>query len=48
MIETQKKDWNRPTLAVLGDVESLTQASPKVKNFGGNDGFILENQGISG
>jgi hypothetical protein len=43
----QKKQWAQPELKVLGDVETLTLA-PKVKTFGGNDGFILENQGISG
>jgi len=45
--DTNKKQWSRPQLTVLGDVETMT-LQPKVKNFGGNDGFILENQGISG
>ncbi|HLK67787.1 MAG TPA: hypothetical protein VKU19_30355 [Bryobacteraceae bacterium] len=47
MTDTNKKQWSRPQLTVLGDVETMT-LQPKVKNFGGNDGFILENQGISG
>jgi hypothetical protein len=47
MTEQTRKEWNQPQLKVLGDVETLTLA-PKVKNFGGNDGFILQNQGISG
>ena len=41
-----KKEWTQPRLSVLGDVEALTLE--KVKNFGGNDGFVLKNQGISG
>ena len=41
-----KKQWTQPSLTVLGDVEALTLE--KVKNFGGNDGFVLENQTISG
>ncbi len=45
---TRKKDWNQPQLTVLGDVETLTLRDPKVKNFGGNDGFIFQNQSISG
>ncbi len=47
MTEQTKKQWSQPQLKVLGDVETLT-LDPKVKNFGGNDGFILENQSISG
>lgn len=43
---TNKKEWNQPQLSVLGDVESLTLQ--KIKNFGGNDGFTLENANISG
>lgn len=43
---TNKKQWNQPQLSVLGDVESLTLT--KAKSFGGNDGFTLESQGISG
>jgi hypothetical protein len=46
-MDTQKKEWSQPQLTVLGNVETLTLA-PKVKNFGGADGFILENQSISG
>jgi len=41
-----KKQWTQPSLTILGDVEALTLE--KVKNFGGNDGFVLENQTISG
>ena len=41
-----KKPWAQPSVTVLGDVEALTL--DKVKNFGGNDGFVLENQTISG
>ena len=47
MTEQTKMQWTQPQLKVLGDVETLTLA-PKVKNFGGNDGFILQNQSISG
>jgi hypothetical protein len=47
MTEQTKKQWTQPELKDLGDIETLT-LQPKVKNFGGNDGFILENQGISG
>lgn len=43
---TNKKEWSQPQLSVLGNVESLTLQ--KIKNFGGNDGFTLENQTISG
>jgi hypothetical protein len=43
---SNKKEWNQPKLTALGDVESLTLQ--KIKNFGGNDGFTLENQTISG
>ena len=47
MQEQTKKEWTRPQLTVLGNVESLTLQ--KVKTFGGNDGFILQNgQSISG
>jgi hypothetical protein len=41
-----KSEWVQPKLTLLGDVESLTQQ--KTKHFGGNDGFIVQNQGISG
>jgi hypothetical protein len=44
---TEKMQWTQPEVKVLGDVESLTLAD-KVKNFGGNDGYIFENQTISG
>jgi hypothetical protein len=47
LTEPTKKEWAQPQLKVLGDVESLT-LQPKVKNFGGADGFILQNQSISG
>ena len=47
MTDSKRKEWSQPQLTVLGDVETLTLA-PKVKNFGGSDGFILENQSISG
>jgi hypothetical protein len=46
MNEHNKKEWTQPQLTVLGNVETLTLQ--KVKNFGGNDGFILQNQTISG
>jgi hypothetical protein len=46
MTEPTKKEWSQPQLSVLGDVESLTLQ--KIKNFGGNDGFTLENATISG
>lgn len=46
MTEPQKKEWNQPQLTVLGDVETLTLA--KNKQFGGADGFLFENQSISG
>jgi hypothetical protein len=46
MNEHNKKEWNQPQLTVLGNVETLTLQ--KTKNFGGNDGFILQNQTISG
>jgi hypothetical protein len=47
MEQTTKKQWTAPKLTVLGDVETLTLQ--KVKSFGGNDGFILQNgQNISG
>jgi hypothetical protein len=46
-MEQTKKQWTAPELTVLGDVETLTLQ--KVKSFGGNDGFVLQNgQGISG
>jgi hypothetical protein len=47
MSEQNRKQWTQPQLKVLGDVESLTLQG-KVKNFGGNDGFIFSNQSISG
>jgi hypothetical protein len=43
---TNKKEWTQPRLTVLGDVETLTLA--KDKHFGGADGFLFENQSISG
>jgi hypothetical protein len=46
MTEETKKEWSPPRLTVLGDVETITLQ--KVKNFGGFDGFILQNQSISG
>jgi len=46
MTENIKMEWAQPKLTVLGDVESLTQQ--KTKHFGGNDGFIVQNQAISG
>jgi len=46
MNEPTRKEWSQPHLTVLGDVESLTLQ--KIKNFGGNDGFTLENQTIRG
>jgi hypothetical protein len=48
MTEQNKKQWTQPQLKVLGDVETLTLQAAKVKNFGGADGFILQNQSISG
>ncbi len=47
MTEQTKKQWTRPELKVLGDVETLT-LTPKTKNYGTSDGFIFNNQGISG
>jgi len=41
-----KKEWNQPQLTVLGDVETLTLA--KNKRMGGADGFLFENNSISG
>jgi hypothetical protein len=41
-----KKQWEQPRLTVLGDVETLTLA--KEKHLGGADGFMFENQSISG
>jgi hypothetical protein len=46
MTQPNKKEWSQPQLTVLGDVESLTLQ--KIKSFGGNDGFTLENATISG
>ena len=47
MIETaHKKAWEQPVLTTLGDVETLTLA--KNKSFGGADGYLFENQSISG
>ena len=47
MNETAKKDWLQPQVTVLGDVETLT-LQPKNKTLGGNDGFLFQNQAISG
>jgi hypothetical protein len=41
-----KKEWNQPQLTILGDVETLTLA--KSKTMGGADGFLFENNSISG
>jgi hypothetical protein len=48
MTEQTRKQWIQPQLQVLGDVETLTLVTGKVKNFGGADGYILENVSISG
>jgi hypothetical protein len=42
-----KKEWTQPQLTVLGDVETLTLAT-KNKSFGVSDGFLFNNQPISG
>jgi len=41
-----KMEWDQPRLTVLGDVETLTLG--KNKTMGGADGFLFENQSISG
>ena len=47
MTEQTRNEWTQPQLRVLGDIEDLTLAG-KEKSFGGHDGFLFENQSISG
>ena len=42
----KKLEWSQPQLTVLGDIETLTLA--KNKNYGVSDGFLFNNQPISG
>lgn len=44
-MDTSKRDWTSPSLAIYGDVEAITAAS-KDKNFDGDDGFTLEGDSI--
>lgn len=44
---TDKKQWTKPQLTVLGDVETLT-LTLKDKKFGATDGFTFQSNPISG
>lgn len=47
MNPNQTTNYEAPAVRVLGAVQALTQSSPPLKQFGGADGAMYEQQSVS-